>query len=87
MLEYTNAVSPRAHGRSFIITKNGYMGLAPYRTRIGDVVTVLEGGAVPFVMRHQEGNMEGTVPERFEFVREAYIRRIDYKWGGGDKDG
>jgi hypothetical protein len=44
LLEYTNAVSPRAHGRSFVITKNGYMGLAPYRTRIGDVLRFWRAG-------------------------------------------
>src|SRR3569833_92327 len=38
-------------GRSFVITTQGYFGLAPLDSQIGDAVYVLEGGAVPFVLR------------------------------------
>ncbi|KAK7942546.1 heterokaryon incompatibility protein [Apiospora aurea] len=41
--------------RTFIITKMGYLGLAPMRCREGDLVCVLTGGEVPFVLRPDKG--------------------------------
>lgn len=37
--------------RAFFITKNGYMGLAPWNARAGDSIFVLKGGKTPFVLR------------------------------------
>ena len=48
---YLRVVVSRTAGRSFIITSQGYFGLAPLGARPGDVVCVMEGGAVPFVLR------------------------------------
>ena len=39
------------HGRHFITTKKGYFGLAPKKTREGDLVVVLAGGDVPYIIR------------------------------------
>ncbi|KAH6719359.1 hypothetical protein BKA61DRAFT_571380 [Leptodontidium sp. MPI-SDFR-AT-0119] len=50
-----NACITRCHGRSFVITSKGYIGVAPLKTEIGDLVTVLEGGYLPFVLRRLEG--------------------------------
>ena len=41
-------------GRNFIITRNGYMGLAPMKSKPGDSVFILEGVKVPFVLRKSE---------------------------------
>jgi hypothetical protein len=41
--------------RSFFITKKGYLGLGPGpETRKGDLVCILQGGNVPFVLRRDE---------------------------------
>ncbi|KAK8131720.1 hypothetical protein PG984_008158 [Apiospora sp. TS-2023a] len=70
--------------RSFIITKKGYLGLAPIGCRTGDVVCVLTGGDVPFVLRPDRtshmGNANdgvdigGSAP--YEWVGESYVHGI-----------
>ncbi|KAG4430170.1 hypothetical protein IFR05_014346 [Cadophora sp. M221] len=66
---FTDACITRSHGRSFIITSKGYIGLAPLKTEIGDLVTVLEGGYVPFVLRGLEGG-------GYKFIGESYVHGI-----------
>ncbi|KUJ18559.1 uncharacterized protein LY89DRAFT_732116 [Mollisia scopiformis] len=52
-------------GRSMFKTKNGYVGLAPRATRVGDLVTVLLGSPTPTILR--------PAPDRgFRFIGEAY---------------
>ncbi|KAH7330418.1 heterokaryon incompatibility protein-domain-containing protein [Rhexocercosporidium sp. MPI-PUGE-AT-0058] len=62
---FTDACITRCQGRSFIITSKGYIGLAPLKTEIGDLVTVLEGGYVPFVLRELDGGGYRLVGESF----------------------
>ena len=38
-------------GRRFYVTEKGYMGLATHNADIGDVVVVLLGSNVPFLLR------------------------------------
>ncbi|KAL5610515.1 hypothetical protein FOBRF1_006632 [Fusarium oxysporum] len=45
----------RSVARSFCITENGYCGLVPKRSQIGDLVAVVRGGRVPLVFR-ERGN-------------------------------
>ncbi|KAH6703977.1 hypothetical protein BKA61DRAFT_493896 [Leptodontidium sp. MPI-SDFR-AT-0119] len=71
-----DAIIPKCHGRSFILTKSGGMGLAPAQTKVGDVVAVLEGGNVPFILRHMEERKTEKVPEYCSFVGESYIHGI-----------
>ncbi|PVH77082.1 HET-domain-containing protein [Cadophora sp. DSE1049] len=66
---FTDACITWSHGRSFIITLKGYIGLAPLNTEIGDTVTVLEGGSVPFVLRALD---EGG----YKFIGESYVHGI-----------
>ena len=40
-----------AYGRCFISTEKGYVGWAPEQCKKGDVVAVLAGGKVPYVLR------------------------------------
>jgi hypothetical protein len=49
--EFVRAVIAYTTGRSFIITSQGYFGLAPLSTESGDIVCVLEGGDIPFILR------------------------------------
>lgn len=78
---FTDCCIPRTHGRSFLVTRTGYIGLAPLRTRVGDRLAVLQGGDVPFVVRprraaagEERGAAAGTT--RCEFVGEAYVLGI-----------
>ncbi|KAK8052969.1 heterokaryon incompatibility protein [Apiospora saccharicola] len=70
--------------RSFIITKRGYLGLAPMGCRMSDVVCILTGGDVPFVLRPDkassrgdsegEGDIGGST--QYEWVGESYVHDI-----------
>lgn len=53
------------HNRSFIITSRGRCGISPLGTQVGDVVAVLFGGGVPYVIRRHEHG--------FLFVGESYV--------------
>lgn len=56
--------------RSMFLCKNGtLMGLAPMYSKIGDKIALLEGGAVPYVLRPTTGIEHG----HYEIVGEAYI--------------
>ncbi|ERF71393.1 hypothetical protein EPUS_07421 [Endocarpon pusillum Z07020] len=45
-------------GRSFFVTSRGYMGFGPRDMREGDLLFVLVGGKVPFVLRQVSGGVE-----------------------------
>jgi len=38
-------------GRRFFITKKGYFGFGPESCQVGDLVAVLAGGQVPYIIR------------------------------------
>jgi hypothetical protein len=40
-------------GRRFAVTDQGYAGLVPTKTEVGDVICILRGFAVPFILRQQ----------------------------------
>lgn len=70
---YTDAAITRPHGRAFVITKKGYLGLAPRKTRVGDVVSVLRGGDVPFILRRRVRSGQKEEEETWEFVGESFV--------------
>lgn len=51
------------------VTKKGYLGLAPWNAREGDVVAILLGGCTPFLLRRIRGS-------RYSLVGEAYVHGI-----------
>ena len=55
--------------RKFGVTSNGYMGLFPQTTRVGDEICVISGGYIPFVVRRQSGS-------NFQLVGECYVHGI-----------
>lgn len=82
---FTDCCISRSHGRSFVVTRRGYIGLAPFKTCVGDKITVLQGGTVPFVLRELCAPEEGVDGEsgkveskqvRCEFVGEAFVLGI-----------
>ena len=60
--------------RSFIVTEDGLMGLAPGTTRVGDVVVIIAGADTPFVLRSRAGEGEGA--GRFALVGETYVHGV-----------
>jgi hypothetical protein len=56
------------NGRSFFITQKGRMGLGPIEMTDGDVVAILLGSSVPFILREQ-----GT---QFTLVGECYVHGV-----------
>jgi hypothetical protein len=62
---YAALASNFCFGRNFILTHGGHIGIAPLDTSAGDVVAVLFGGGVPYILRQQ-----GT---GFLFVGESYV--------------
>jgi hypothetical protein len=67
--EYLGAMGRWMTSRAFLITDRGLVGLGPASMRKGDVVCVLRGGEVPFILRPLEG-------EYYEFVGECYVHGI-----------
>jgi hypothetical protein len=56
--------------RSFFVTEKGYMGLGPFNMEEGDLVYVLAGGQVPFILRPEVS------PDGFWLVGESYVHGI-----------
>lgn len=82
---FTDCAITRSHARSFIITKKGFIGLAPFRTAVGDTITILQAGDVPFVLRQRRTSSGDLCDDdvklrmkqgRYEFVGEAYVHGI-----------
>ena len=65
---YIAALQDTLDGWRFVVTKRGYVGVVPNMARIGDVVAVLKGGRVPFIL--QESVVR---PGAFRLVGECYI--------------
>jgi hypothetical protein len=67
--------------RAFFITDNGYLGLGPGTTKVGDDVWILAGGRVPFILRSKEPNIDLELNEytnayQCTFVGDAYVHNI-----------
>ena len=60
-----------ALGRSFFITSQGYMGLAPPDARSGDKVVLLDGTRSPFILKKI-----GRGKNIFELVGEAFLETV-----------
>ncbi|KAN0091804.1 hypothetical protein V8E51_017651 [Hyaloscypha variabilis] len=54
--------------RKLFTTVQGYMGLAPSTAREGDLVCVLLGGDVPFILRPSKSN--------YSLIGESYVHGI-----------
>jgi hypothetical protein len=58
----------RGQGRKLAVTRQGYLVLAPDRAAEGDVVCILQGAKVPYVLRKRR--------DAFELVGEAYVHGV-----------
>ncbi|KAI0103227.1 HET domain-containing protein [Nemania sp. FL0031] len=52
-------------GRTFIITSNGRMGIGPADTLPGDMITILFGGGVPYILRVDSVQTSSLVGESY----------------------
>jgi hypothetical protein len=71
--DYSNSVVSLCAKRTFITTTTGYFGLAPQKTKLGDLVCIVYGADVAFILREPEPEL-GDVPG--SFIGEAYIHGI-----------
>jgi hypothetical protein len=56
--------------RAMFVTTKGYLGLAPWNARKGDLICVLLGGSTPFLLRPVPGR------KHFTLVGECYVYGI-----------
>ncbi|KAF2790795.1 hypothetical protein K505DRAFT_250412, partial [Melanomma pulvis-pyrius CBS 109.77] len=73
MMDWFNMMLITSWNRAFCVTRNGMLGLVPPGALPGDLVSLLPGGAVPFVMRPKdlsESNGE------LELVGESYFHGV-----------
>ena len=66
--EYASLVRKKGRNRALFSTERGYIGLGPPHCRPGDLVCILFGGEVPFVLRPVGG--------RYQLVGDAYVHGI-----------
>jgi hypothetical protein len=58
-----------SYGRRYLRTGNGFVGLVPYDTKEGDIIVILYGGPVPYVLRPKPSGS-------YILVGECYIHGI-----------
>lgn len=67
--KYCGEINAKARGRKPFVTKKGHLGLGLDQVEPGDVVAVLIGSQVPFVLRNCVGG-------RYKIVGDAYVDGI-----------
>ncbi|KAK4243337.1 heterokaryon incompatibility protein-domain-containing protein [Corynascus novoguineensis] len=67
---YIAMVRNFCYSRTFLITSGGRMGIGPADSMRGDAITVIPGGAVPYVIRNDATTLRGIF---WAFVGESYI--------------
>jgi hypothetical protein len=76
----STVISGTTYGRCFISTEKGYVGWAPKQCKKGDVVAVLAGGKVPYVLRPEApsnpSEESGDSRKYYSVLGDAYIRGI-----------
>ncbi|KAF2032729.1 hypothetical protein EK21DRAFT_109794 [Setomelanomma holmii] len=56
--------------RALFVTQSGYIGLAPWNAKLGDMVFVLRGGKSPFILRRE------LAINAFSLMGESYVYAI-----------
>ena len=65
---FNEMVIKACNGRQFFRTQKGYMGLGPKDIKNGDIVSVLLGGQVPFILRKLD--------DTYTLIGESYVHGI-----------
>jgi len=63
--------------RFFLSKDNQWMGFVPMDAEIGDIIALLEGGKVPYLLRPKTGMDEG----HYEIIGDTYVHGIMYGEG------
>ncbi|KAF1836091.1 hypothetical protein BDW02DRAFT_256943 [Decorospora gaudefroyi] len=66
---YKNQAFVACRGRRIAVTEQGYIGLVPACSQVGDEVYLLGGVSVPFVLRKKNGN-------KFVLVGDSYVHGV-----------
>lgn len=66
LLDFTQTMASKCSGRPYISTHNGMLGLGCPGIKIGDVVCILYGTTVPYILRPSANG-------KMVFVGDAYI--------------
>ncbi|KAK0624066.1 hypothetical protein B0T14DRAFT_517485 [Immersiella caudata] len=69
-MAYAQRIYNACAHRRLLVTKRGYIGLAPWNAETGDVVAVLHGGETPFLLRPAEE------PGVYSLVGECFVYGI-----------
>ncbi|ORY11126.1 heterokaryon incompatibility protein-domain-containing protein [Clohesyomyces aquaticus] len=67
--QFEQAMGSRSSGRDIGVTENGYMCLVPNGVQLYDVVTILRGGRVPFILRAEESG-------GYKLLGDAYVHGL-----------
>jgi hypothetical protein len=67
--KYCGEIGVKTQRRKPFVTAKGHLGLGPHHNKPGDIIAVLSGSQVPFVLRKG-------VNEKYEIVGEAYVDGI-----------
>jgi hypothetical protein len=72
---FSNAIGACCNGRCFAVTKKGYMSIVPPGTTEGDMVCLLMGAQVPFILRPlQISDIDRSSKEQsYALVGECYV--------------
>lgn len=81
---YMLALRNILHGRLFMVTKAGRIGLAPVDTHRGDFVALFAGSDVPFVVRIAEGSTNDHL--KWYLIGDCFVHGVMYG-GLGEKIG
>lgn len=81
ILSISTQVGAATLNRRFFVTEKGYFGLAPATTQPGDLVCILLGGKVPYIVRK---TVDADAPNKiadmhrttYKFVGDAYVQGI-----------
>ncbi|KAI1206535.1 HET-domain-containing protein [Annulohypoxylon truncatum] len=75
--EFDNHILKTTVRRRFVISRKGYMGLAPSGVEIGDHICILAGGKVPFIVRAVQHN-DSQATSRFvcRLLGDSYIHGL-----------
>ncbi|CAG9978008.1 unnamed protein product [Clonostachys byssicola] len=63
---YVKRIQRACAHRALFVTRKGYIGLAPWNAKEGDVVAVLDGGKTPYILRSAS-------VDQFKLVGESFV--------------
>ncbi|RYP65877.1 hypothetical protein DL769_006194 [Monosporascus sp. CRB-8-3] len=73
---FVKSVAAVCHGRKFFITENGFFGVGPAATKIGDAVHILLGADVPFLLRQKNMCGRYELDGAWSLVGECYVQGL-----------